>query len=128
MILKLNDFKTRVHSKLTRKNIYIGICLLLIFAAAYYVRIQEMRFNEIPDIDTWFFYRLSENFLKTGQWITIDYMRNYPFGVDVGHTEFLMTVYLPVILYNLGAGWGTNFFHYFILFPAIRCHNQRNSF
>src|SRR3989338_5407182 len=109
---------SKIKSNFSKKSITVGIALVLIFLLAYSIRAQGARYNEIPDIDTYFFYRLSETYLKTGQPITTDYMRNAPFGVDQT-TDAFMPVYFPVFIYQLGGGWGLSFFHFALLYPAV---------
>ncbi len=94
--------------------------LIAIFILALWLRIQPLRFNEMPDIDTYYFYRLGEYMLKHNlQLPAIDYLRNAPIGTDIHLKEPFMPFYFPVYLYVLGGGWGTNWFHYTLWLPAI---------
>ncbi|MEM7828275.1 MAG: STT3 domain-containing protein, partial [Candidatus Aenigmatarchaeota archaeon] len=94
--------------------------LIAIFILALWLRIQPLRYNEMPDIDTYYFYRLDkymlEHNLQLPEW---DYLRNGLIGTDQHLREPQMPFYFPVYLYVLGGGWGLDFFHYALLLPAV---------
>jgi asparagine N-glycosylation enzyme membrane subunit Stt3 len=102
------------------KNNWHLIVLLLIFITALWVRSFPARFGELQALDPFYIYRVSEYVLENNwQLFENDILRAYPVGNNPWRTEYLGPIYIPAFIFVLGAGWGMEYLHFAILFPAI---------
>ena len=73
---------------------YYLILLLIIIVSAFSVRAIPARFNELPGLDEFYFYRISDYALKNNlQLPALDTMRYHPFGIETQKVEFAATAY-----------------------------------
>ena len=99
---------------------YWHIVLLFgIFLLAFWLRSFPARYNELQAIDPFYLYRMSEYVVNHNfQLPEIDTLRNYPFGT-YPWKEVFMPFYFPAVIYVLGFGWGTDYFHFALIWPAV---------
>ena len=88
----LNYFKTN-------KNILSYILLVIITFIGAFIRTRNIYLlkNVLPDIDSFVFYRYAQYIAEHGKLMAIDYMRNYPLGIDprvTGTTVSYVIVYV----------------------------------
>jgi asparagine N-glycosylation enzyme membrane subunit Stt3 len=102
------------------KNNWHLIVLLLLFITALWLRSFPARFGELQALDPFYIYRISEHVLENDwQLFENDILRAYPIGNNPWKTEYVGPTYIPALLYVLGGGWGMEYLHFAILFPAI---------
>lgn len=103
---------------LTKKTLFIGIILLLIFILAFWLRLFPARFGELQALDPFYLYRMSEYVVQHNfQLPSHDSLRYSPVGWDPSR-EYLGPFYIPAFLYLI-VGFGMPYFQFALLYPAI---------
>ncbi len=86
-----------------RKHWKVPAILFALFLLGFLIRLSplELVSTYLPDIDTYFFYRLSNYALNNNfHLMALDTLRYYPTGFD-SSTEYPLPIYLPALLYKL---------------------------
>ncbi|MBU0953685.1 MAG: hypothetical protein KKA90_04710 [Nanoarchaeota archaeon] len=111
------EHNPRVHRMLRRS--WFLIPLLLIVLLAFFVRIPPAQYTDLPDIDTYYFLRLSEyTTLHNGQLPEIDTFRNWPYGDQ--QFDFRLPIYLPSYLYLfVNAVLPMTYFRFAFIYPVL---------
>ncbi len=101
------------------KKYWYLIVLLIIVVSAYQLREIPNRFGILPDIDTYFIYRLSNYILENNfQLPERDMLRNYPYGDDFFDRRGAL--YTPAIIYVLlNPFLNISFFQFAFIFPSL---------
>ena len=96
------------------------VALIVIFAAALWLRSFPARFSEIQALDPFFFYRMGLEVMQNNWHLGIDNLRYYPGGVDTVAYHYMLPIYLPAFVYTLLVTLGLNihYLHFAIMWPA----------
>ena len=115
------DMSSKGIISLVVKNYYVFI-LIAIFLLAFWIRAVPARFNELPGLDEFLFYRYSDYALNHNlQLPEIDYMRHHPTGINVQESEYIAPIYIPIFLYMILSTFGlfANYFTFVLYYPPL---------
>jgi len=121
MKLEIKNISANSVKEYIIKHYYL-VLLLIVVVSAFYVRAIPARFNELPGLDEFYFYRISDYALKNNlQLPVIDTFRYHPFGIETQKVEFAATAYIPVYMYLFFTTIGIkmHYFTFVLLYPPI---------
>ena len=104
------------------KRYWYVLALILIVWTAFWLRSFPARFGELQALDPFYFYRMGQDIIETGNLVEWDYMRYYPRGVDPYQIEYVGTTFGPVYVYLALSGIGVinmPFLYWAIIWPAL---------
>ncbi|MBI4021182.1 MAG: glycosyltransferase family 39 protein [Candidatus Aenigmarchaeota archaeon] len=106
--------------RLVARHYYL-ILILAIMLIAFWIRAQPAKYNELPGLDEFLFYRYSQYAIDHNlQLPEIDFMRHHPDGINVTQNEYIAPIYIPIFLYLLvSLVLSMHYFTFVLFYPPI---------